>query len=98
MGAFLDGDCSAVLGEVAQPSVHRGDLRFEVGDGVAKVPRRGSHLGPVIACELAQGSDRDRYPTHTMLETIALEHRPQRVGGGGSCHGQQAGNGPRLRP
>jgi hypothetical protein len=64
-----------VLGEVPQPSVHRCELRFEVGDRLADMHWGPAHLATLLARALAQRGYGECEPTCTMLEPVALELR-----------------------
>jgi hypothetical protein len=80
-------DWSTVLPEVAQPSIHRLDLGFKIGDGLSEVPSGCARLRPILAFALAQHADRERYASHATLEAVTLEHRAQGVSGRRRCGG-----------
>ena len=71
---------SASRGEVSQASVHRLDLRFEIGHGLSEVPRGCAGRASMLALELAQRGDREQRAPYSTLETIALERGAESVG------------------
>jgi hypothetical protein len=69
-----------VHAEVAQTSVHRLDLCFEIGDDLSEPPVGPAGSASMRAFALTQHVDRDRHPADARLEAVTLEFGAQRLG------------------